>query len=257
MPESDRSAVALVAVGTLLLATPAFADFSDLRITEVWPGGLDGDENTHDWIELTNLGSDTIIGIDGLHYRDSPVPDAVPDGVFLSGGELTGVAELLPGESAVFLISWVDPLGFNPTPTLSEAIEAFNAMWGFSPGNIKLGYMLDGDDPETGGPGLSRNGDSVILYDGDLTGSPIVDAVTFPVSDRASYIYNPVTEAFGGLAEVDAFGARAGLLAASDAIPGGLPPIGSPGVVPEPAGVALIGIGLSVLARRLPRGRHE
>lgn len=241
----------MTSVGVMVTgAGPVAAGLSDLRITEVWPGGLPGDENTHDWIELTNLGDTTIAGIDGLHYRDSPVPASVPDGLFLNGAGLTGVSELLPGESAVFLISWVDPLGPITNPTLADAIDAFRAMWGLDLGDIKLGYMLDGDSPETGGPGLSSGGDTVIIYDGDVTGSAVVDSVSFPASDRASYIFNPWTELFGDFAQSGSLGAREGLLPASDEIAGDLPPIASPGVVPEPAGLALLATALSFFGLR-------
>jgi hypothetical protein len=225
---------------------------AELRITEVWPGGLDGDENTSDWIEVTNFGTSAINNLSDYHFRNSPVPEGVPAGLPLQGGQFTGVTSLDPGESAVFLVAWEAVLGFNPSPTLSESIDAFEAMWGVTAGvDLKLGYMLDADGE--GGPGLSREGDSVLIYDGSFTGAALVDEVSFPTSDRASYIYDPATQSFGDLAEVGVLGAREGLLAGSDLTT--LPPIGSPGVVPEPGSAVLFCLPVAGLLFRRSR-RH-
>lgn len=120
--------------------------------------------------------------------------------------------------------------------TLDQTRQAFLEIWGLQPGEIKLGYMRDGDGG--GGPGLSRDGDTVILYDGHVTGSDVVDMQSFPVSDRRSYILNPDDLSFGELAEDGRFGAREGLRQASDLV--SQPPVASPGIVPEPASVALL-----------------
>lgn len=229
----------------------AAAASADLHITEVWPGGLDGEENTSDWIELTNLGTTAITNLTDYHYRDSAVPGGVPNGLPLAGGQLTGVSTLLPGESAVFLIAWENDLGNNTNPTLADSIAAFEAMWGVTAGvDLKLGYMLDADNE--GGPGLSRNGDSVFIYGGSVTGSNLVDSVSFGVSDRASFIYNPNTDSFGQSAQAGVLGARFGLLPGSDQTT--LPPIGSPGIVPEPGTAAIATFGLlGVLTQRRRR----
>lgn len=247
MPKPLKRNAGRALLGLMItMAWPVIAA-GQLRITEVWPGGLDGEENTSDWIELTNLGDTAISNLTDYHYRDAPVPNTVPDGLPLAGGQLTGVSTLLPGESAVFLIAWQAELGNNPSPTLADAIAAFEAMWGVTAGvDLKLGYMLDaGGD---GGPGLSRNGDSVLIYDGPVTGSALVDTASFPVSNRASYIYNPTTGAFGQLAQAGVLGAREGLLAGSDQTTE--PPVGSPGAVPEPGTAALALIGMAGLLSR-------
>jgi len=237
-------------ISLLLAALPFVAGtaHADLSITEIWPGGLDGDENTSDWIEVTNLGDTGITSLDAFHYRDTPVPDGVPDGLPLNGGQLTGVSSLAPGESAVFLVSWEDPLAGNANPTLSEALDAFRAMWGFGDGEINLGWMLDDDG--LGGPGLSRDGDSVLIYNGSQTGANVITTESFPFSDRASWSRNPETGAFGELSVAGQFGAREGLLPGSDSID--LPPIGSPGVyVPSPGAAALLCLaGVTALRRR-------
>ncbi len=242
--------VFLALLAGLCLAAPARAD---LRITEIWPGGLPGDELTSDWIELTNFGQTAINNLEDYHYRDSVIPDGVQDGLYLGGGELTGVTTLLPGESAVFLAKWEADLAMpdgtlNTSPTLQDAIDAFMAMWGFQEGDIKLGWMLD--DEGTGGPGLSANGDDVVIYDGDYTGSSIVDHQSFPESDFPSYVLNPDTMAFGELAEAGVYGAREGLRPGCNQQPD--PPVGSPGVVPEPATMSVLALGAiaAVIRRR-------
>jgi len=242
-------------LSSMFLELTPSSQAASLRITEIWPGGLPGDELTSDWIEITNFGLSPITNLADFHYRDAPVPEDVPDGLPLRGGQLTGVNTLQPNESAVFLIAWQNPLGTlgSPiiNPTLQEAINAFRAMWDPQGGRITLGYMLDEDG--TGGPGLSDGGDEVILYDGSLTGSAVVDQQSYPVSNRASYIFNPSTNSFGQLAEDGILSAREGLLPASDQITAGKPPIGSPGVVvPEPGGITLITLtGVILASRRL------
>lgn len=210
----------------------------EVVISEIWPGGLPGEEASSDWIELTNLGSEAVTGLDQWHVRDTPVPASVPDGLWLAGGQLQGVSVLEPGESAVFLLSWEDVILENTSPTLEEAIAAFHALWGTDASSIKLGFAMDADGE--GGPGLSRSGDTVIVYDGSYTGANVVDTQSFPVSDFASYIYNPMTGEFGELAEAGRFGAYESLL------PGNTesdqPAVASPGVVPEPSGLALCGV---------------
>jgi len=107
----------------------------------------------------------------------------------------------------------------------------------------------------TGGPGLSRDGDRVILYDGQVTGSPVVDDQSFPVADPASYIYDPLTGQFGALAQAGVLGAYEGTRPAGNG-PGLPPPIGSPGMVPEPTSAsALTLLACGLLQRGGARGR--
>lgn len=247
-----RGSPAIPALALLLMTAPAAN--ADLVISEVWPGGLPGDEATSDWIELTNLGDSTINNLDDFHFRDAPVPEGIPDGLPLAGGQLTGVSTLAPGESAVFLTAWNDPLatpdGLVTDPTLAESIEAFERMWGTDDPSFPLGHMLDADGKP--GPGLSRSGDQVIIYDGPVTGSTVVDQQSFGESSRASFILNPETGEFGELAEPGRFGAVLGDRPASDGLTD--PPIGSPGVIPEPgAGVLLTVLSAGLLLRNRAR----
>jgi hypothetical protein len=55
-------------------------------ISEIWPGGLPGEEASSDWFELTNLGTEAVAGLGSWHVRDVPVPEGVPDGLWLQGG---------------------------------------------------------------------------------------------------------------------------------------------------------------------------
>jgi hypothetical protein len=86
----------------------------------------------------------------------------------------------------------------------------------------------------------------VIVYDGSVTGSVVVDVKSFAASGFASYVYNPVTGVFGEQAEAGRFGAYASLGPGSTGSL--LPAVASPGVIPEPGGVVvagLLGVGLT------------
>ncbi len=129
----------------------------ELQISEIWPGNEPGDNLTADWFEITNVGTAPwSSAADGtLSFDDesaSPV-DAVP---------LTGVSELMPGESAVF----VD----DDTP------DAFTALWSEV---ISLGQVGTYD-----GAGLSQDGDAVALFldsEGDgVEDDDLIDLESYP-----------------------------------------------------------------------------
>ncbi|MEQ9455627.1 MAG: lamin tail domain-containing protein [Phycisphaeraceae bacterium] len=247
-PARENLSLTLALSALLLTLCSAHAP-ARVIISEIWPGGLPGEEASSDWIEVTNLGTQTITNLDQWHIRDVPVPPSVPDGLWLAGGQLTGVPTLAPGESTVFLMSWDDVILDNLNPTLEQAIAAFHTLWGTANSDLKLGYALDINGG--GGPGLSRDGDTVILYDASLTGANIVDTQSFPVANRASYIYNPAADTFGDLAVPGRFGAYNSLTAGST--DSDLPAIASPGAIPEPATAGLLALLLALTARRHPK----
>ncbi|MEM1097276.1 MAG: hypothetical protein AAGH92_00675 [Planctomycetota bacterium] len=264
---------ASVGIGTTWAsAQAASASQPQLTITEVWPGGLDGEEATADWIEITNVGNTPFDAWPTIRMREGRLREGLPDGIAVSGGVFNGVGSLDPGGSAVFLTAydadtfdaWSPnaPRIFNPVD-FDEAAAAFNATWGSAVADIQLGAL----DASFGGSwsGLSRDGESLALYLADdgvnfVTGGLTqLDAVDFGPSDRASYQFaaTPTSTALdriGTLSSPGIDGAFEGVGPANGGFVGGLfqgpPPIGSPGVVPEPAASALLLLGASLIPGR-------
>ncbi|MEM1026887.1 MAG: hypothetical protein AAGJ38_02285 [Planctomycetota bacterium] len=247
----------VVVLGAWIGANHASAQAPQLAITEVWPGGLDGEEATADWIEVTNVGDTPFDAWPTIRMREGLLREGLPDGIALSGGVFSDVGALAPGASAVFLTAYdadsfdawspAAPRIFNPA-NFNEAAAAFGATWGPAVTGIQLGAL----DASFGGPweGLSRDGEPLALYLADdgtnfVTGGvTLLDAIDFGPSNRAGYKFaptptsDPVLRA-GSLATLGVDGAFEGVGPANGGIvPNlfqGLPPIGSPGVVPEPA----------------------
>ena len=233
---------------------------AQVAVTEVWPGGLPGEESTADWIEITNLGPTDFSAFDELLFRTNGIPSTVPDGIAVPGGIFEGVASLAPGESAVFLTAYdadaYDPLTqtFYNAATAAEAIDAFRAVWGSAVDAVQVGYI----EATFGGPGdgLDQNGETVFLFQGTLfeTGSvTLIDQATYPQSNLASWEFEGPASVFGALSVSGVAGAFTGVLPAN-AQPGpieGLPPVGSPGVfVPEPVSAVALAPLLIALRRR-------
>lgn len=242
-----------------------------LAITELWPGGLPGEEATSDWLEVTNVGDSVFDAWSTIRAREGVIAETLPEGLAVSGGVFVGVGALAPGESAVFLTAYdaeffdawspSAPRVFNPAG-FDEAGEAFVATWGPGVGGLRLGAI---DDSSTGEPwqGFSGGGETVSIYAADdgttfETGViTLLDAVTYPASDPASWAFAPEptaesTPRTGSLSEVGVGGAFVGVNPANGflnpALTVGQPPIGSPGVVPEPAAALLL--ASSLLFRR-------
>ncbi len=250
-----------------LVATASARSQAVAAITEIWPGGLPGEEATVDWVEVTNLGDTPFNAFDELLLRSGDIPDGVPDGIPVPGGMFRGVAALAPGASAVFLTDYeadaYDPLThtFYNAADPNEAIAAFRAVWGSSVDGLEVGYL----EATFGGPwdGLDQDGETVYLFRGQPfeTGSvALLDVAGYPSSDRASWTFPNPTIDTGDLSETGVDGAFEGELPANavnaNGVPVdiGLPPIGSPGVyVPEPAtlsmGLAALGCRRSVRRR--------
>jgi len=110
----------------------------DVRITEVDPTSSSGPVGG-DWFELTNEGT-TAVDLGGWKMNDS-------HDSFASGGDLTGVASLPAGASAVFVED-------------ASQLAAFESTW--FPAGLPTGYLLG--TYGSVGIGLSSSGDAVNIF---------------------------------------------------------------------------------------------
>lgn len=227
----------LTAIAAAAFSASSAMAVVDLQITEIWAGGLDGDEFTSDWFEVTNFGDTAMTDIlttNQLWFDDS---SAVPT----AASQLLGIDTIAPGESVIFMTAWDD------LPTLGDAQNAFQLMWGSPNGDltgVQVGYV-DG-----GGAGLGGGGDEVNLFDGGTGGSNFITGEEYTIDTTLASFVSDGTGNWTGttFAQVGVLGAYDGNFGATTTITA--PPIGSPGVVPEPTSLALLGLGGLMIARR-------
>ncbi len=196
---------------------------ADLLITEVY-AGITGEDGTEDWFEVTWTGAGTFdTGI--LFYDDEsadPTVNAPLDSFVLN-----------TGESAVFLQDGD-----------AAAITTFLDIWG-PVANVGIA---------AGGGGLSQNGDGIFLFDGNLPGANVIASVAFDGSfanSGATIVFDAAGNASSAMLGVD--GAYESAMFFNDNIGGDdnmISLIGSPGVIPAPGAVALLGLGGLVAGRR-------
>ncbi|MFK7883605.1 MAG: hypothetical protein AB8F26_05405 [Phycisphaerales bacterium] len=197
---------------------------ADLLITEAY-AGITGEDGTADWFEVTWTGAGTFdTGI--LFYDDESADPTVNAG-------LTSFI-LNTGESAIFL-----------QDSDAAGIADFVAVWG-PVANVGIA---------AGGGGLSQNGDGIFLFDGNTAGANEVASVLFDGSDLTDLIATIVFDAAGNAssAELGVDGAFASAAFFNDNIGGPeemVSLVGSPGVVPSPGTIALLGLGGLVVGRR-------
>lgn len=141
--------------GTPVLPSPT------LIVTEIFSGQV-GDDLTPDWFEITNTG--TIAWVSGtspdLFYDDDSADPTAAD-------IIEGITEILPGETAIVLIT-ADPLD----------ITVFENVW--SPVTNLFGVEIGTTD----GAGLGGGGDTVSLWLGDPNASAPIEPASYP--DTAS-----------------------------------------------------------------------
>ena len=206
-----------MAVTASFMASAAFAA-ADFRITEAYTG-VSGSDGTADWFEITNFG-DMAGTLDGLFYDD--------DSADPTNNYALPALTLAPLESAVVLID-TDP----------GDVAVFEAFWGLSGSGVQIGV--------TGGGALGQGGDAVYVFESNLPSAAVVDALIFDgaLGGTASTIED--VTGFGPLA-LSQVGVNGAFASVGTAAPGNL--IGSPGVIPEPASLMLLGLGAVALLRR-------
>jgi hypothetical protein len=216
-----------------VLAAPAQADLSSLRVTEAMSSS--GVGGTADWFEVTNYGS-SAVSITGWKMDDGSFSSA-------AAVALSGVSSVGPGESVVFLES-----------AAGAGIAAFRAFWGGSAATASIGYYSGS------GISFSSTGDGLVLF--DAANAEVTPRVAFGVATGGSSFYysydaagDPTTSPNSNaiVSTVGTIGTQVSFTSAD-----ALGNIGSPGtavnVVPEPSSVILAvlggGLALAGAARR-------
>ncbi len=207
----------------VLASTSALADF-DLQITEMWPGNEPGSNLTADWFEVTNFGDTAwTAATDGALFFDDDSQDPTVADL------MSGVATLAPGESAVFIDD-------------ADTSE-FETVWGALPGVQKGIYA---------GSGLGGGGDGVTLFldagsDG-VTAGDIIDFESYPDADA-----NGGQSWDVGLGAFSTVGNASGAFQSLVANDAGQFGVASPGAIPEPTSLAILGAAGLLLGTRRRR----
>jgi hypothetical protein len=224
------------------LASPALAQISTLRITEVMSSS--GVGGTGDWWEATNYGS-SAVDITGWRVDDSTFD-------FNVSVALNGITSINAGESVAFLETNTLDSG-----TVATLISSFRTFWGGSGTSAQIGYYAGS------GIGFSSNGDGVVMFSG--TGAETTPRVTFGAATTGSSFYygydaagDPTTSPNTN-AIVSTVGTLDGqfTFASATTLPQNIGSPGTAAVVPEPSSAALLaigaGAGMALVLRRARR----
>ncbi|GAB4549604.1 MAG: hypothetical protein Tsb0013_10980 [Phycisphaerales bacterium] len=211
----------LAAASVLAMTGAAFAQF-DLQITEIWMGNEPGSNLTEDWFEVTNFGDTAYVAAtDGQLYFDDESAD-------FTTGDLLDIPTIAPGETVIFV---------------DGDVVLWNDIW-FT--NLPAGTQV----VSYAGAGLGQGGDTINLFlDADLNGLDGADAII----ETAGY---PDANFNGGqsydvfLGAFSTVGNFAGAYQSSISNDVGQFAVASPGTIPTPGAVALLGLaGLAGVRR--------
>ncbi len=239
---SPARRIVSLAFAICCLASPALAQISTLRITEVMSSS--GVGGTGDWWEATNYGS-SAVDITGWRVDDSTFD-------FNVSVALNGITSINAGESVAFLETNTLDSG-----TVATLISSFRTFWGGSGTSAQIGYYAGS------GIGFSSNGDGVVMFSG--TGAETTPRVTFGAATTGSSFYygydaagDPTTSP-----NTNAIVSTVGILdgqttfASATTLPQNIGSPGTAAVVPEPSSAALLAIGAGAgMALVLGRARR-
>jgi hypothetical protein len=210
---------------------PAVAH-AQIIISEVDAAGSNGSTGyAADWFELRNIGS-SAVDITGWKMDDN-------SSSFSSAVALRGVTSIAAGQSVVFVEG-------NATGTTDGTIDANFIMAWFGSSGAPSGFTIGNYGGS--GVGLGQSSDAVNIF--NSTGTAIT-AVTFGTSslgqtfDNSAGLSGAIT-LFSAVGVNGAFTSANGLEVGS---PGGVAP------VPEPASLALVGLGVTALLNFRKRNR--
>lgn len=201
-------------------------------ISEVHPSGSGNSTYQADFFELTNTGASDV-SISGWRMDDNSNGTAQVD--------LRGVSSIPAGKSIIFIED--DGTGANDNTLRTNFINAW--FGGSAPAGFTMGFYGGS------GVGLSTTSDAVNIFDSIANGNARITGVAFGASTTGVTFDNAAGLGSASLplptiSTLSAAGVNSAFLS-----PGG--ETGSPGSVPEPSTVALVGCALFAMASRRRR----
>lgn len=192
---------------------------ADLVITEVMSSSAHSSgTNNGDWFELTNTGPSSV-DLSTFSWDDNSAAAG-------SAG-FGGITSIAAGESVIVSQETVG------------TESSFLSDWGLTGSGVQVATIGNTDFQN-----FSSTGDEVNVYDGSST---LVASVSFSTATQG---FTFEWDTSGNSLGLSVAGENGAYVAPSDGAGGAGVDVGSPGVVPEPAGFVLMGIGSLLLARR-------
>lgn len=216
-----KTTVALFALASLPVAASA-----SVVITEAHPSGSGNGTYGADWFEVTNTGG-AAVDITGWKVDDS-------SNALASALALRLITSIPAGGSAIFIES--NASGTNDATVTAAFINAW--FGGVAPSGFLIGTYGGS------GIGLSTTSDAVVLFDalGDRVTGVQFGAATTGVSFDNSAGLGGTSAPFPTLSTLSVAGVNGAYVAGAET--------GSPGVVPAPGAIALLGAGGLLVGRR-------